>query len=104
MPTNIKYGPGVLSAFNKNGDKLFEFDVSMTQLTNEVTEAKHGVSKLAQIMTDNSMTLSNLFDYVSSVISGEADLADLLGTESADAAPASEEDLMEFLGQNHTAT
>lgn len=98
MPTNITYAPGVLSAFNKNGDKLFEFDAGMTQLTNEVTEAKDWVSKLAQIMTDNSMTLSATFDYLNSVISGEADLADLLGTESPDATPASEEDLMEFIG------
>lgn len=106
MPTNIKYGPGVLSAFNKNGDKLFEFDVSMTQLTNEVTEAKYGMSNLAQIVIDNSMTLSATFDYLSSVISGEADgnLADLLGAKSADVVPATEEDMMEFIGQNHTAT
>lgn len=104
MPTNIKYGPGVLSAFNKNGDKLFEFNAGMTQLSNEVTEAKYGFSNLAQIVIDNHMTLSATFDYLSSVISGEADLADLLGTESADATPASEEDLMEFLGQNNTTT
>ena len=97
MPTNIKYGPGVLSAFNKNGDKLFEFDAGMTQLTNEATEAKYGFSNLAQIVIDNHMTLSATFDYLSSVISGEADLADLIGPESADATPASEEDLMEFI-------
>ena len=104
MSTNITYAPGVLSAFNKNGDKLFEFDAGMTQLTNEATEAKDWISNLAQIVVDNGMTLSATFDFLSSVISGEADLADLLGMESADATPASEEDLMEFLGQNNTAT
>lgn len=104
MPTNIKYGPGVLSAFNKNGDKLFEFNASMTRLTHEATEVEHGFSKLARIVTDNGMTLSATLDYLSSVISGEADLANLLDAESSDVVPATEEDMMEFIGQNHTAT
>ena len=104
MPTNIKYGPGVLSAFNKNGDKLFEFNASMTRLTHEVTDVEHGFSKLERIVIDNGMTLSATLDYLSSVISGEADLANLLDAESSDVVPATEEDMMEFLSMSKEDT